>query len=127
MSGSKIIARLLCLTFISVSCINTSEQTLVNSTGNTIKNNLYSFEYSVGEIAITTISNKTNNATQGLLQPAVKDSAAQAFRNKDLIFEKIKFRSFNSNPILKYFTNRKPWYTNHWLFTKDHFSINKTL
>jgi len=127
MPGSKFITRLLFLTFISISFIPTSGQTLVNSTGNTIKNNSYYFEYSLGEIAITTISNSSNNATQGLLQPTVKGPAAYAFRNKDLIFEKIKFRLFKSNTQLPYFTNRKPGYTNHWLFRNNYSSINKPL
>jgi len=127
MPGSKFFTHLLCLSFISVSFITTSGQTLVNSTGNTIKNNFYYFEYSVGEIAITTISNSSNNATQGLLQPTVKGPAAYAFRNKDLIFEKIKLRLITSNAQQKYFTNRKPGYTNHWLFRNNYSSVNKPL
>ena len=127
MPGSEFITRLLCLTFISVSFITTNGQTLVNSTGNTIKNNSYHFEYSVGEIAVTTISNKTNNTTQGLLQPAIEGSAAHAFRNKDLVFEKIKLTLLTSNTQQKYLANRKHGYTNHWFFRNNYSSINKTL
>jgi len=81
----------------------------------------------VGEIAITTISNSSNNATQGLLQPNVKGPAAYAFRKKDLIFEKIKLRLLTSNTQQKYFTIRKPVYTNHWLFRNNYSLINRTL
>lgn len=49
-------------------------QQLVNTTGNTIGDNNMTIEYSIGEIAITTLvaANSTNYVTQGLLQPTVK-------------------------------------------------------
>jgi gliding motility-associated-like protein len=47
-------------------------QSLVNTTGNTISNNYISIEYSIGEIAITTLSSNDNYVTQGLLQPIIK-------------------------------------------------------
>ncbi len=47
----------------------TFSQSLINSTGNTIQNNNYSFEYSLGEIGITTLVSNENYITQGLLQP----------------------------------------------------------
>src|SRR5689334_10331664 len=51
-----------------------SAQKLVNTTGNTISDNAYIFEYSVGEISITTLTTtgNVNYITQGLLQPNVK-------------------------------------------------------
>jgi hypothetical protein len=51
-----------------------SGQQLINTTGNTISNNIITIEYSVGEISITTLTStgNTNYITQGLLQPTVK-------------------------------------------------------
>jgi gliding motility-associated-like protein len=46
-------------------------QQLVNTTGTTIGDNSTTIEYSVGEIAITTLSNNSSYITQGLLQPII--------------------------------------------------------
>jgi hypothetical protein len=51
-------------------------QTLLNTTGNTLANGALTLEYSVGEIAINTLSGTTNDLTQGLLQPGLKVEAA---------------------------------------------------
>jgi hypothetical protein len=47
-------------------------QQVINATGTTITNNSYIIEYSIGELAVTTISAPNNYATQGVLQPNVK-------------------------------------------------------
>lgn len=47
-------------------------QALINTTGTTVANNNYIFEYSLGELGITTISSSDNFITQGVLQPYVK-------------------------------------------------------
>jgi Secretion system C-terminal sorting domain len=49
-------------------------QKLVNTTGATINNDRYIFEYSVGEIAINTLTESAGSSyiTQGLLQPNIK-------------------------------------------------------
>lgn len=57
--------------FISV-CQVCRSQSVLNSTGQTISTGNYLIEYSVGELAITTISGTANHATQGLLQPNIK-------------------------------------------------------
>lgn len=64
----------LCLGFCTVFFINAiNAQQIVNTTGNTISNGSYIFEYSVGELAaITTLTGTDNNVTQGVLQPNVK-------------------------------------------------------
>ena len=127
MQGSKFICFLLSIAFISGSSIKSNGQTVVNSTGNTIRNDLYYFEYSVGEIAITTINNKSNNATQGLLQPIVKVVPAYAFLKRDLIFEKVKLRLFKANVQFSSINYNKFKYADYWLFQK-HPSFNiKTL
>jgi gliding motility-associated-like protein len=58
----------ICLAFLFI-FQNVSGQQLVNTTGNTIADNTLSIEYSVGEIAITTLSSNDSYITQGLLQP----------------------------------------------------------
>lgn len=45
---------------------------MTNTTGATINNNNYSIEYSIGEVAIATLSAVSKEVTQGLLQPNVK-------------------------------------------------------
>jgi len=60
------------IVIILASFVSAKSQTVVNSTGSTIKDNAYYFEYSVGEISITTLPGSTNNVTQGLLQPNIK-------------------------------------------------------
>jgi len=44
----------------------------VNTTGKTVSNTSYVFEYSVGEISINTLSLAGKDVTQGLLQPNLK-------------------------------------------------------
>lgn len=99
--------------------INASSQSVVNSTGNTIKDSTYYIEYSIGEISISTLENKTNTATQGLLQPNFREQAAQAIivtSNKNLfdlylqILTEIPFRTLrttNYNYLCTILNNRK--------------------
>lgn len=47
-------------------------QTVVNTTGQTITNDNFAFEYSIGEVSIVTLGNTENALTQGLLQPNLK-------------------------------------------------------
>jgi hypothetical protein len=64
---------LFCTLFLSLVISNTiSAQQVVNTTGTTIKNATHIFEYSIGEIAITTLTGPANTITQGLLQPNLK-------------------------------------------------------
>jgi gliding motility-associated-like protein len=57
---------------VFLQCFSAEAQQVVNSTGNTVADNNVSIEYSVGEIAITTLTQGTNDVTQGLLQPIVQ-------------------------------------------------------
>lgn len=59
-----------CLFFI----LNAPAQKLVNTTGTTVRNDNFIIEYSVGEIAIATLTEtgNSNYVTQGLLQPNVR-------------------------------------------------------
>jgi hypothetical protein len=52
--------------------INAQAQTVLNCSGNTIRDNNYIFEYSIGEIVVSTVNSTGNNVTQGLLQPSQK-------------------------------------------------------
>lgn len=70
---------------------NVFSQQVLNSSGNTLSNRDYIFEYSVGEITVSTIkSNSVNNpsfVTQGLLQPSIKvENPACQFINDTLQF-----------------------------------------
>jgi hypothetical protein len=47
-------------------------QQVTNTTGATIRNANYTVEYSVGEVAITTLTAANNDVTQGVLQPNLK-------------------------------------------------------
>ena len=111
--------RIALLFISSFSFINVTSQSVINSTGNTIKDSTYYIEYSIGEISITTLENKSNNITQGLLQPNFKDQPAKAIvfiPNKNLLglylqhLKRAPFRSFrttNYNYLCTIFSNRK--------------------
>jgi len=62
-------------------------QVVLNATGSTLKNNTTIFEYSIGEVAITTLTSANNNCTQGLLQPNLKIQNPEC----DIINNKISF------------------------------------
>lgn len=53
-------------------CFSAVGQTVVNTTGNTVTKNGFTFEYSVGEVAVTTLIGTQNELTQGVLQPNLK-------------------------------------------------------
>jgi hypothetical protein len=57
---------------VILSCGKVNAQQLTNTTGATIKNDRITVEYSIGEIAISTLSNSGKDVTQGLLQPSIK-------------------------------------------------------
>ena len=64
---------LLSLIFLcGISLPQLSAQSLINSTGASLNDASYQFEYSIGEISITTLAASSNFITQGLLQPQVK-------------------------------------------------------
>jgi hypothetical protein len=99
---------LVCLTII----IN--GQTVVNSTGNTIKDNSYYFEYSVGEISITTLSGGANNVTQGLLQPNIKKVPPPC----DFLDERvISFENPTTNIVR--LVGRYDWITDYKVYAAD--------
>ena len=70
LSHMKILLSLICLCGMSFSQL--SAQSVINSTGASLNDASYQFEYSIGEISITTLAATSNFVTQGLLQPQVK-------------------------------------------------------
>jgi len=89
-------------------------QTVVNSTGNTLKDNSYYFEYSVGEISITTLAGTTNNVTQGLLQPNIKKVPPPC----DFLDEKVlSFENPTRNMVR--LVGRYDWITNYKVYAAD--------
>jgi hypothetical protein len=62
----------LLISFVSVAThAQTIEGQLIQTTGNSIANSSFSLDYSIGEIAIETISSPSNYLTQGVLQPTI--------------------------------------------------------
>ena len=89
-------------------------QTVVNSTGNTLKDNSYYFEYSVGEISITTLSGNTNNVTQGLLQPNIKKVPPPC----DFLDEKVLTFENPTRNIVR-LVGQYDWITNYKVYAFD--------
>ena len=89
-------------------------QTVVNSTGNTLKDNSYYFEYSVGEISITTLAGTTNNVTQGLLQPNIKKVPPPC----DFLDEKVLSFENPTRNIVR-LVGRYDWITNYKIYAAD--------
>lgn len=50
----------------------TNAQSVTNTSGAALRNNNYFIEYSIGEVAITTLTGTSNLVTQGVLQPTAK-------------------------------------------------------
>lgn len=99
---------------ISGSITVVNGQTLVNSTGSTIKNNSYYFEYSIGEISITTISGSTNNVTQGLLQPNIKKVPPPC----NFLDEKVVSFENPTRDIVR-LVGRYDWITDYKVYSSD--------
>ena len=58
-----------CLGLSILSCLGVKAQGVLNTTGASFSNGSYIIEYSVGEVAINTLTNGTKTVTQGVLQP----------------------------------------------------------
>ena len=112
---SRISAFLPAFFFVMIgSTATVNGQTVVNTTGNTIKDNSYYFEYSIGEISITTLSGTTNNVTQGLLQPNIKKVPPPC----DFLTEKvISFENPTRNLVR--LVGRYDWITNYKVYAAD--------
>jgi Secretion system C-terminal sorting domain len=95
---------------------NASAQKLVNTTGNTISNDKYIIEYSVGEISITTLTETANAGyvTQGLLQPNIKVINPACIVVNDTI-------NFFPNPVEKILSvaGRLDWITSYRIYAAD--------
>ena len=96
-------------------------QSLVNSTGQTIVSNDYQVEYSIGEIAITTFSDNTNQLTQGLLQPSIKVINAEC----DIINDELQYFP---NPTYNYLriVGRHDWITGYQIYAADGKLVSNT-
>jgi hypothetical protein len=102
------------LLLIILGNMNAKTQTLVNSTGNTLKDNSYYFEYSIGEISITTLTGSTNNATQGLLQPNIKKIPPPC----DFLDEKVLSFENPTRNIVR-IVGRYDWVTDYKIYAAD--------
>lgn len=91
-------------------------QQVVNSTGSTVNDNLYSIEYSIGEIAITTLTapSNANFTTQGLLQPSVKVINPRC----EIINDTINWFPNPTQDILR-IVARQDWITAYRIYAAD--------
>ncbi len=105
---SLLVSALFSITFFSFS------QTLVNTAGNTISNNSYFIEYSIGEISISTLSSTNNDITQGLLQPSVKVQNPECAIVNDII-------QYFPNPVqnLIRIVGRHDWIKSYNIYQSD--------
>lgn len=89
-------------------------QTLVNTTGSTIRSNDHIIEYSIGEIGIATFTGNGNIVTQGLLQPSVKiiDPACE------IINDTVQYFPTPTQNILSVVT-RLDWITAYHIYAAD--------
>ncbi len=103
--------------FLAFACTCFS-QTVVNTTGNTISTADYTFEYSIGEVSITTLQETVNPTnffiTQGLLQPQVK------FVNPacEIINDTVQFFPNPTRNILSV-VSRYDWITSYVIYAAD--------
>jgi len=104
----------LALILILYCCYAAKGQTLVNSTGNTVKDNSYYIVYSIGEICISTLSGSTNNITQGLIQPNIKKTPPPC----DFLDDKvISFENPTRNIVR--IIGQYDWITDYKVYTAD--------
>ena len=66
--------------------------TVVNASGGVIQNSSYSLEWSLGELAVSTLSSSANILTQGFLQPIATTVGT------DDLFDESRFTAF-PNPV----------------------------
>lgn len=93
--GLKIInAVTICLIFVFIN-LPTNAQSLISSSGNFIKTETLSIEWSLGEFAINTLSSETIVLTQGFHQPVLTTV------NNDYINENFKIRVY-PNPASEF-------------------------
>lgn len=95
-------------------CQNGFSQSVINTTGTTISNHAFTFEYSIGEIAITTHLSQENILTQGLLQPTVK------VNNPDCDIVNAALLSFENPTRNKVrIVGRYDWITDYQIYAAD--------
>ena len=108
------------MTLLSLICIllfqSAFSQQLVNTSENTLSDNSYIFEYSVGEISITTLAapSNVNFITQGLLQPNIKiiDPACE------IVNDTINYFPNPAQNILRV-VSKLDWITAYQIYTTD--------
>lgn len=76
-------------------------QKIVNVSGATMSGSQYNIEYSVGEIAINTITTSNKTITQGLLQPLILSDSCSALPQKPDSSSLFSNKAFNDIIISK--------------------------
>ena len=114
MQSKTLTYRVICL-LLTFNIINhLPAQTLINTTGNTVKDNSYYFEYSIGEISISTLTGPSDIITQGLLQPNIKRIPPPC----DFLDEKVLSFENPTTNILRV-VGRYDWITDFKVFAAD--------
>lgn len=83
---------LIALSFFQIIEAQTLSPTVINSSGGVIQNSSNSLEWSLGELAITTLTSPANLLTQGFLQPSITIVGTEDF------FDESRFSAF-PNPV----------------------------
>lgn len=106
--------RLVFFSFLFACCNCVNSQTLTNTTGSTLINSGYYFEYSIGEVSITSLQNNSFVVTQGLLQPNLKRTPPPCdfMSNKFISFE-------NPTSNLVRLVGQYDWITSYQIFSVD--------
>jgi hypothetical protein len=112
------VCRMVTCLFVTFSAfyIDVSGQQLLNSTGKTISDGSHTIEYSIGEIAITTITSpgNTNYITQGLLQPNIKIVSPGC----EIINDTVNWFPNPAEDILRV-VSRVDWITDYHIYAAD--------
>jgi len=89
---NKIIPTLIALSFARMIAAQNLSPTVVNSSGGVISNSSNSLEWSLGELAVSTLTSTNNLLTQGFLQPTTTIVGTEA------PFDESRFSAF-PNPV----------------------------
>ena len=93
----KLKCTLFALLFARMVAAQNLSPTVVNASGGVIQNSSYSLEWSLGELAVSTLSSPANLLTQGFLQPTTTTVGTND------LFDESRFTAF-PNPVSDWLT-----------------------
>jgi len=110
----KPLTQLLLFAGVLLQISDSFSQSVVNCTGATLKSQSYSVEYSIGEVAIVTLTGTTTVATQGLLQPGIKINAAPC----DIINSTVSYFETPAKDVLR-IVGLHDWIQSYQVYAAD--------